>query len=753
MATKPEKNIETVISSIERILFYILLSVLPISILPFPWDLTEKGMTIVILFFTLLICILEIVKVVWSGKIAFLKRDSDLIIFLLFLSFVLTTIFAQDSNLSLFGYDYRLSNGLVGLSSVLLLTFLTRSFISTKKEFLNLLIAFFVGSILTTFFSLISFWGGNIFNIVPKIGTLGMEGFPTLGSPALIVTYNCVAVFLGYISLNMYRNDDEQIDASWFSVVTMLVNIFSMIIFSMEKKAFTISILFLLIWFLVLIALFFRKNSLPRKKKINQILLPFSLLVLILVIQIKPIQNVLLGERDILTPISLSLDFSWQITSQTLIESLKNGVLGLGLDSFSVAFTALKPVELVNISVNSSYNEVLTSLSNSGFLWLIIWIILGWYLLKDLIQDIKEFDSRKSIVLILFDALVIFLFSTSFFLTYSIIIKFIFFLLISLGAILRSFYKKENVDNLLLKIWTIGTGNNKKKEVPVMSVFFTAICMITMILGIVKLGKITLSSMYLLRAESYISKQNELLGDREATLDEESEITENLYRWYMNALKYDKSNPLTNRKASVVAVDKLGILIDKYADTEDEDILEEAVNLRSEAFEYSRNAVNISPSIYSSYNSRALVYLGIINLGYTEYIRDAISVINEAIEMKPLDYENYYNKAQLYYLLQDYTSAFKYSTQSLEIAGDYIPALVLSANVNGIQGHIEIQLSYLEAIKTILENNDLQDIQLYEDVDDQIKEIEQEDTSLDTENPEEEGSTTDDTEVSPETEQ
>jgi tetratricopeptide (TPR) repeat protein len=752
MATKPEKNIETIISSIEKILLYILLSVLPVSILPFPWDLTEKGMTIVILFFTLIIGTLEIFKIIWSGKILFLKRDSDLIIFLLFISFVLTTIFAQDSNLSLFGYDYRLSNGLIGSSSILILTFLSRSFISTKKDLLNLFIAFFIGSILTTFFSLISFFGGNIFSIFPKIGMSDMEGFPTLGSPALIVIYNCVALLLAYISLHMYRNDNEQIDASWFSVVTILVNLFSIIVFSMEKRAFIISIIFLVIWIFVLIALFLKKNTLTTKKKVNQIILPFAILVFVLLVQIKPIQNLLLGNKDILTPINLSLDFSWQIASQTLIESLKNGILGLGLDSFGVAFTALKPAELVNITVNNSYNEILTSLTSSGFLWIVIWILLGWYLLKDLIKDINEFNSNQSIAPILFDTLLIFLFSTSFFITYSVIIKFIFFLLISANVVLKSIYKKDDVDNLLLKIWSIGTGKDQKKEFPVMSVFFSIVFIILMILGIVKLGRITLSSLYILRAESYISKQNELLGDREATIDEENEITENLYRWYMNAFKYDKSSPLTNRKASIVAVDKLGILMTQYTDTEEEEILYDAVKLRSEAFEYSRNAINLSPSLYSSYNNRALVYLGVINLGYTEYIRDAITVIDDAIEMKPLDYENYYNKAQLYYLLQDYDSALRYSTQALQIAGDYIPALVLSANINGVQGNTEIQISYLEAIKTILESNNLQDIQLYKDVNDQIEQINVDNTIKDIENTEEQGVVLNDTEVSPETE-
>jgi tetratricopeptide (TPR) repeat protein len=230
-----------------------------------------------------------------------------------------------------------------------------------------------------------------------------------------------------------------------------------------------------------------------------------------------------------------------------------------------------------------------------------------------------------------------------------------------------------------------------------------------------------------LRAESYIAKEQNKLEDREPTSEEQEEITNNLYRWYKKALKYDKSNPLVNRKVSIVAVDNLNILMQKYEDTEDEAILNDAVKLRSEAFEYSRAAINLSPSLYSSYNNRALVYLGIINLGYTEYIRDAISVINEAIEMNPLDYQNYYNKAQLYYILQNYEQALNSSTQALGIKGDYIPALILSANVNGTQGKTEIQLSYLEAAKTILEINSLESLDLYADILEQIELIQEKD--------------------------
>ncbi|MDD2270413.1 MAG: hypothetical protein PHG60_02445 [Candidatus Dojkabacteria bacterium] len=719
MSLKSEQNISTVVASIQKILLYVFIAILPISILPFPWDLTEKGMSIVVLFFTVLIAGLEIIKTIWSGKISFVKRGIDLIIFSLFISAVLTTIFSQDSNLSLFGYNYRLSAGFLSIGSIFLLTFIARDFISTKKDLLNVFNAFFVGSILASFLSIISLFGGNIFNIIPKIGTPNMEGFPTLGSPVALAIYNSISIFLAYISLGMYKNDNEQMDASWFAVLTIFVNIISLTLFSANEKVFLIGMVFITLWMLVLAVIFLKKRRNNLKEKLKQAVVPLIILLAIILIQIGPIKSLIFGETEVITSLNLSVDASWQVVSKSLMRSLKNGIFGLGLDSFGVIFTEFKPVELINIELTTGFNEIFTSLSNGGFLWLVIWLLLGWYILKDLITDIRNYDQKDKSV-ILFDTLLLFIYLTSFLTSYTVALRFLFFLMLSSGVILRSTLKQQDVDNLLLKMWAMGTGKKDEKSFPVISVFFTIIISLFMILGIWKLGRVTLSSIYLLRAESYISKESDKLGDREATLEEKIEITGNLYRWYSKALEYDRTNPLTNRKASVVAIDKLGILMREYKDSSDENILSEAVALRSQAFEYSRTAINLSPSLYSSYNSRASIYLAIINLGYTEYIRDGISVIDEAIGMNPLDYQNYYNKAQLYYLLQNYELALASSTKTLTIKGDYIPALLLSANINGIQGNIEIQRSYLEAIKTIMEANNLQEIQLYEDI---IKQI------------------------------
>jgi tetratricopeptide (TPR) repeat protein len=734
MSAKSEQNISTVVSSIQKIFLYLFIAILPISILSFPWDLTEKSMTIVILFFTLLICGLEIVKIIWSGKVLFLKREIDLILFLLLISLVLTTIFAQDTNLSLFGFDYRLSGGLIGLSSILLLTFVVRSFLSSRRDLINLLNAFLIGSILTSLLSVISLFGANIFDIVPKIGLSGKEGLPTLGKPIILVIYNCISVFLGYISLHLHQND-EKLDTRWFSIVAIFFNIVTLTMFSADSKAFLGSMTFTIVWILALVAIFVKSKKEKWPSKLKQSVIPLVVLLLISLMQIDAIQSSVLSGNTVLAPLNLTLDASWNVVAQSLMRSLKNGIVGLGLDSFGVIFAAFKPAEWVNINVVNSFNEVLTNLSAGGFLWFVIWLLLGWYILKDLIGDLRKY-SKESKVLVLFDSLLLFIYLTSFLTTYTVLLRLVFFLMISVSIILRNLYKQQEVDNMLLKMWTMGTGKRETEGFPVMSVFFTAVISLLVILGIWRLGKITLSSLYLLRAESYISKENERLGDQEPTKEEEREITNNLYRWYKKALEYDKGNPLANRKASVVAVDKLGVLMNQYEDEADEDALNEAVGLRSEAFEYSRTAINLSPSVYAGYNNRALVYLGIINLGYTEYVRDAISVIDEAIEMKPLDYQNYYNKAQLYYLLQNYELALQASTQALSIKGDYIPALVISANINGAQGKTEIQISYLEAAKTILETNNLQDIPLYEDVIEQIEELEE--SNQDTEEAEEE---------------
>jgi len=333
---------------------------------------------------------------------------------------------------------------------------------------------------------------------------------------------------------------------------------------------------------------------------------------------------------------------------------------------------------------------------------------------------VKTYKAKKK-ELVLFDAVLLFIFITSFITTYTTILRFAFFLIISLSVVMRSLISSEEVENLLLKIWAMGTGKKKGRNAPTVSIFITVITVLIALLLLFKLGSITLSSLYVLRAENYIIEENKKYVEVTPTLEQRSEFVDTLYNWYLQALKYDLGNPLVNRKFSLIAVDKMDITFSLYEEEEDEGLLDEIVILRNQAFEYSKTAINISPSLYSSYNNRALIYLGLVNLGYTDYIRDGLSAVNDAIDLKPTDYQNYFHMAQLYYLLEDYDSAFDASSQTISINGVYIPALIMSANISGIQENTEVQLAYLEAIKIILETDNLQDAQLYLDTVEQIE--------------------------------
>jgi tetratricopeptide (TPR) repeat protein len=724
MAINRNQDISSEISLVQQYIFGILTVILPISILPFPWDYSEKGMAITVLFFTLFLLGLEVFKVVWTGKFATLRKDIDFIIFSLLIALSLSTIFAGDVNLSLYGYNYRLGPGLLCVTSIIIVTFLVRSFINDTKAFLRFINMFLIGSILTSIISIITLFGGNFFELIPKISNLGSTGLPVMGSFVVMVIYNIFSIFLAYISLYIYEGEQEG-DLSWFAIVNILVNLVSLALFSANITAFYIVLLLFSVWFISLMAIFLKDKKMKIKDKISSLVLPFIILLLSLLMRIDAIRNFVFSSTQITSPLRLSTDFSWQIASQTLTATLKNGIFGLGLDSFGVAFTRFKSIDLMNVDLLNGANEIFTFLSNAGFLWFMVWLVLGWYVLKDLIIDIKEYTRDRNI-LILLDILQAFLYLTSFLITYSVLVRLLFFLSISLLIVARNIIDRENVNNLLLKIWSVDAGPGKKDQNSLTPILLTILVVICVALGSLKIGSTLVSSLYLLRAESYILNKTEDLDSSELNLQQKEEIVNNLDRWYEKALKYDRRNPLTNRKFSNISVDKLSILVDKYEDMEDEEILNDVVTIRNQAFEYSREAVNLSPSLYANYNNRVDVYLAVINLGYTEYIRDAISVINEAISKNPYDYENYYNKGQLYYILQNYDLALESSTQALSIKGDYVPALILSAGINGRQNKTQVQLSYLQAAKTILEENDYQDTQLYKSLTQQIESIEAE---------------------------
>ena len=86
---------------IQKYLFWGVLFLLPIAIMPFPWDWTERSMSLLILSLSTIILGLQVVQMFWDGKLSILRSSFDLGMFSLLLSLLLSTIFSKDINSSI----------------------------------------------------------------------------------------------------------------------------------------------------------------------------------------------------------------------------------------------------------------------------------------------------------------------------------------------------------------------------------------------------------------------------------------------------------------------------------------------------------------------------------------------------------------------------------------------------------------------------------------------------------------------------
>ena len=82
------------------------------------------------------------------------------------------------------------------------------------------------------------------------------------------------------------------------------------------------------------------------------------------------------------------------------VQSWKSAILGLGTDTYSIAYNMFKPLSTTLTTYNhvTFYNassEFFTQLTNGGMLWVAVWIYIGFLIFKTLILDIKNIRLYK----------------------------------------------------------------------------------------------------------------------------------------------------------------------------------------------------------------------------------------------------------------------------------------------------------------------------------------------------------------------
>lgn len=732
------------IPTLQKYLFYIMLFITPFAIMPFPWDWTERSMSLVILSLATIIISLEVIKLIWEGKLTFLKSTLDGGIIAVLVSLLLSTLFSKDLNSSLWGTDGRLGSGLIVFVTILLLCLCARTFIKTIKDIKYALYAFIIGFTITNLLSIFSFIGVNIWGFVPVYKDLAQTGLPLLRSSKahLFVNFILMLINTGFI-VDFIINREGKKTAFTIVVISSILSAINIWIFSINQGIGLIILFILLLvglWFFGIRKL---KVSKPVSKDILISIIVICMIVLIptIVLQIPSLRTVIIPSSvNLVAQVSLGSDVSWIIAASVFVASFARGLLGMGVDTYSISYNLYKPLNqnlLQYNGVNFYYggSELFTQFANGGLIWLVAWGFLGFVIFRMIRRDLgkvkvyKE-EANNSWLLIAFDVTILFIFLSSLFAVYNVLVLLLLFVIIALRSVLLEVLSKGTEEKFVIKLWT---ANLKPEDESGKSTYNLSI-ILSVIVACVGCGALglwvskTIASAYLLKAESYYVEQNAKYKDKTPTIEERETFINSMTYYYATAAKYDGNNPLINRKTGAMYLELVGISAEKYSKnggdaTENANLISDVGKWKNYALDYTRKSIDTNSSVYSNWETRAQVYMGLVGMGFKDYISDSLYSLEKAIELNPLNYDLYYSEAQVYLINGDKDSALAALTKVLSINAQHIPSLMLAADINSQKGNTAVCESYLKAAKKILESTSQTGTDVYKQVTEKLNEI------------------------------
>lgn len=722
------------LSFFQRQLFYITLFFLPWFVIPLPWDSTDQIKTTLFILLASLIILLEVVKWIWDGKISILRSKFDKVFLVLLFSFIISTIFSLDKWIAVWGFEGRLSTGLLSMSVLLVFFFLARSFLNKSEQILKSIEILLLGVAILTILSMLSFFKVDIFSWIPYLKHFFIVGLPLTFSLKEILLISGSSIFLS-IALIINYLGEHKYQRVLLPFGTLTLGFISIVFFSINQ-GIVIPILILLGIILTSLLLFVKLE-----KKFNffpALLAIFSVLTMVFAVgfQYESFRDSILGSSfEVISPLSLAPDISWKISSGVIVEDFYRGLVGIGNESFSLAYKLFRPatastISLGNVDLNYASSEIFTTLANRGIIGVIVWILLGVVLLKSLVLDLTEnFKDQKSLLVIALEINAIIFFLASLFVPFSFLLYFLFSVSVLLLLILKNVTEK-NEEQFLLKFWAVNIGGQSKdinKTITGINWFFTSLLIILTFAGLLSLGSKTLSSLYIVRAEAYsIEESKKYESKQEVTFEQREEFFNRLISYYYKALRYDSSNPIANRKASASALEIMAVLSESYqkaSESEKSSILSEISNWKNISIDLSKEAISTSSYTYTNWYNRASIYIGFLSIGLSDYSEDALSALQYCVNLNPLDYESYYRAGQIYMIKEDYEKALSAFNNVLNINGQHVPSLVLSARIFNENGDTKNAISFLEAAKKIMEINKLEEDDMYSSIVDSLKEL------------------------------
>ena len=712
------------ISKVQRVILNLILFIIPWFVVPLPYDSTEKIKSILFIVLSSILILLEIVKWIWDGKVSIIKSPLDKAFLLFFFSFLLSTIFARDRWMAFWGYDGRMGSGLFVIIFLFFLFFLSRGFLRKRKDIVRAISSLSFGLFILILLSMLSVLKVNIFSWIPYVKEFFVVGLPLTFSFQEIMLICGVSVFLNlFLLINSFK--EEKYQSIIFPIVALAISFISLPLFSVSQ-GILVPVLFFVFTILVCVLIWNKLGKELRSLPIIVIIFAVLSFGFSVGFQYKSFTKSVLGESyEAVTPIRLGSDISWRVASSSIVDNFSRGIIGFGNDSFGVAYNLYKPaadstIMLGNTTFIVGSNELLTTLANRGLLGVMALVLLIVVSLKLLIKQISSDSTKGNSDILLLGLTHIFILFGSFFMPFSFLT---FFMLFVSALLLVALYNLEgNSEEFLLKFWAVNTGTVNKdirKTMNGVNGFLTALFTIATVGIVVLLTLKVLNGAYVVRAEAYGIEMGREHQEENVSIEVREEFLNRMAGYYDKALRYDSTDPYSNRRASLVSIDVINLLSEKYKDakdTEKDAILSSITTWKNTAVDLSKRAIDTSPLTYSNWNTRASVYIGLIGAGYSDYTQDALGALNTCVSINPLDYDSYYKAGQIYMVKEDYDNALAMFNRVLTINGSHVQSLILSASIFNEKKDTENAITYLKAAKQILENNKLEDSDTYKGV-------------------------------------
>jgi tetratricopeptide (TPR) repeat protein len=256
------------------------------------------------------------------------------------------------------------------------------------------------------------------------------------------------------------------------------------------------------------------------------------------------------------------------------------------------------------------------------------------------------------------------------------------------------------------------------------NIFLTILVSVLALFFVGILGSRGLASLHTLRAESFIIQENRKYDGETAvpTIEDREVFLDSVDDFYLKAINFDRNNPLYNRKRALIMLEKIRVLVERFSEVDEEDselrdqYITTITELKSVAIDLSRKSTDISPSIYSNWLTRSTVYTSLVGVGFEEHIPDALSSLDRAVSLNPLNFQLYYSMAQVYIVKGEQENALGLLGRVLEINPQHIPSILLAADLYKEAGNTEAYASYLQAAQQILENEEATDLDIYGEI-------------------------------------